>query len=224
MEPIITDDSRLSNALSGNYSFKTGEYINKGFDLFKKDPGLFIGFTLVYLVLSAVISRIPVVGLAGFAIAGPFLAGYFIVAHKINKNETRTFADFFKGFDSFLPLFLVGFVGGIITLLCMLLLVLPGIYIAVCYSFGSMFVVFYKYEFWDALETSRLVIGKNWWSFFGFFIVITLINLLGLLCLGVGILVTVPATFCALYAAFEDIAGSSGKIIDSDLTSTILDA
>ena len=168
---------------------------------------------------------IPIVGpIVNMAISAPLAAGFFIMADKVNKNESRSFGDFFIGFDSFLPLFLVGFVGGIITVLCFFLLILPSIYIAVCYAFASMFVVFYKNEFWDALENSRKVITKNWWSFFGFLIVLGLINLLGALCLGVGIFVTIPATACAIYAAFDDIAGTSGKSVDSELTSAILDA
>jgi len=225
METTASNETRLSNALAGSYQFKMGDYINKGFDIFKKDPGIFIGFTLVYLVISIVLGIIPIVGsIATMAISVPLSAGFFIMANKIDKNESHTFGDFFKGFDFFLPLFLIGFVGGIITMLCLLLLILPGIYIGVCYLFAAMFAVFYKNEFWDALETSRKVISKNWWSFFGFIIVLGLINLLGLLCLGIGILVTAPATSCAMYAAFEDIAGSSGKTVDSDLTSGILDA
>jgi len=225
METTTVNESRLTNALAGNYQFKMGDYINKGFDIFKKDPGLFIGFTLIYTVISAVLAFIPVIGtIANMAISAPLAAGFYIMADKVNKNEAHTFGDFFKGFDFFLPLFLVGFVGGIITVLCLILLILPGIYIAVCYSFASMFVVFYKNEFWDALENSRKVITKNWWSLFGFLIVLGLINLLGLLCLGVGIFVTIPATACALYAAFDDIAGTSGKAVDSELTSAILDA
>lgn len=225
MQTIDTNESRLSSALAGNYQFKMGDYINKGFDIFKKEPGLFIGFTLLYLVISIVLSVIPFVGaIANMAISAPLGAGFFIVAHKINKNETHSFGDFFKGFDSFMPLFLAGLVGGLITLLCTLLLILPGIYIGVCYVFRSMFVVFYKNEFWDALENSRKVIKNKWWNFFGFVIVIALINLLGILCLGIGIFVTAPATICALYAAFDDIAGASGKSVDSELTSGILDA
>lgn len=225
METTTANESRLSNALAGNYEFKMGEYINKGFDIFKKDPGLFIGFTIIYITISAVLAFIPVVGtIANMAITAPLAAGFFIMADKVNKNESRSFGDFFKGFDSFLPLFLVGIVGGIITILCLILLILPGIFIAVCYSFASMFVVFYKNEFWDALENSRKVITRNWWIFFGFIIVLALINFLGALCLGVGIFVTIPATACAIYAAFDDIAGTSGKSVDSELTSAILDA
>jgi uncharacterized membrane protein len=225
METTTATESRLSNALAGNYQFKMGEYINKGFDIFKKDPGLFIGYTIVYMAISGVLAVIPVVGsIANMAISAPLAVGFYIMADKINKGESRSFGDFFKGFDSFLPLFLVGFIGGIITLLCLCLLILPGIYIAVCYSFASLMVVIYKKEFWDALETSRKVITKNWWSFFGFLIVLGLINLLGVLCLIVGVFVTIPATACAIYAAFNDIAGTSGHVVDSELSSTILDA
>jgi len=52
------------------------------------------------------------------------------------------------------------------------------------------------------------LIKKDWFAFFGFFILLGLINILGFLLLGVGLLVTIPATYCAIYAAYEDIVGT----------------
>ena len=51
------------------------------------------------------------------------------------------------------------------------------IYLAVAYTFSSYFVYFKNYGAWEALEASRKVVSKKWFSFFVFFIVILLINL-----------------------------------------------
>ncbi len=90
-----------------------------------------------------------------------------------------------------------------------LFLIIPGIYFAVAYSFSLLFVVFLKMDFWPAMEASRKIISKNFWSFLGFFIILSLINILGILALGLGFLFTIPATYCMVYAAFESVVGGA---------------
>lgn len=64
-------------------------------------------------------------------------------------------------------------------------------------------------DFWEAMESSRKLINRNFWPFLGFFVILTLINVLGVILLGVGLLFTFPATYCMVYAAFEDIVGNA---------------
>jgi uncharacterized membrane protein len=92
----------------------------------------------------------------------------------------------------------------------MFLLIIPGIYLAVAYSATSYLIVFRKMDFWQAMETSRKAVSKEWFSIFGLGIVLALINLAGALVLGIGLLFTIPLTACAAYAAFADIAGVNG--------------
>ncbi|MEK7256386.1 MAG: hypothetical protein AAB316_16650 [Bacteroidota bacterium] len=85
------------------------------------------------------------------------------------------------------------------------LLTLPAIYLSVAYTFAPLFVVFYRMEFWDALEYSRKLITQKWFLVFGFLIVTGLIAGAGIILLCIGILATFPAYLCMMYAAFEDI-------------------
>jgi hypothetical protein len=57
------------------------------------------------------------------------------------------------------------------------------------------------------METSRRLITKKWFSFFGLGLLMFLLILAGLLCFGVGVLVTIPLGSCVLTAAYEDIVG-----------------
>jgi NhaP-type Na+/H+ or K+/H+ antiporter len=63
-------------------------------------------------------------------------------------------------------------------------------------------------EFWDSMEISRKLVTKKWWNIFGFLLLLLLINFAGALVFFVGLLFTIPITYCALYAAFEDIVGT----------------
>ena len=93
------------------------------------------------------------------------------------------------------------------TVIGFALLILPGIYLAVAYLFAQPLVIDKGADFWQAMETSRKLITKKWFSFFGLLLVLFLLNLAGAILLGVGLLVTIPLSSCILAAAYEDIVG-----------------
>ena len=97
-----------------------------------------------------------------------------------------------------------------------LLLITPGIYLEISYFFSVPLVVEKRMEFWSALETSRKLVTKKWFYFLGFRLLLSLLNLGGLLCLVIGLLVTIPLTFCIVVAAYEDIVGlNGGETVDT---------
>lgn len=200
------------NFLDRDYTFNFEKYLNRGWDIFRQYAGGFIGFLVLNIALSISLSFLPEsqerIATTLYNLASPVLtAGYSIVAIKIAQNKSKSFADFFDGFKRFVPIFLVNLVGGLLVGIGILLLVIPGIYLAIAYSFAILFVIEYRLNFWTALETSRKVVGKKWFAFFGFIFVLGLINLAGVLALGIGLFVTIPFTLCAIVAAFEDIVG-----------------
>lgn len=195
--------------LENGYQISIGDAISEGFDIFKEQVGSFVGYTVVMLIISGIASyistRIPFVQLL---VGGPLAAGFFVMAHQIKTNGDTDFGLFFKGFEKFLPLFLYTLVSSIFIVIGTFLLLIPGIYLGVAYSLGVPFVLFYKLEFWDAMEFCRKIITREWWSFLGLIIVVFFINLGGLLAFGIGILFTIPISYCAIYAAFRQVAAA----------------
>lgn len=82
---------------------------------------------------------------------------------------------------------------------------IPLIYIGISYLFADMFILFNGAHFWDAMESSRRLITKNWFSVFFLAIVGGVIVMVGFLLCGVGALFTVPAYMCIVYLAFMTI-------------------
>jgi uncharacterized membrane protein len=82
-----------------------------------------------------------------------------------------------------------------------------AIYLGVSYFFAIPLVIGRRMEFWPAMEASRKLVSKNWFSVFGFGFVLGLINFGGALLCFVGLLITVPLTTCAIAAAYERIIG-----------------
>jgi Protein of unknown function (DUF975) len=98
-----------------------------------------------------------------------------------------------------------------ILLLVSMLLLFAGIialvYISISYVFAIPLVIGKKLPFWSAMEASRKIVGKQWFSMFGFMVVLGLLNFAGALMCFIGLLITVPLTSCAIAAAYESIVG-----------------
>ena len=182
---------------------------------------MLILFTLLLFLIQVVISFLPYPlgsnsdepvpgGILNFAynVVTPALtAGYYFVAFQLARGRDAVFGDFFQGFNKFLPIFLTALVAGILTAIGFVLLVLPGIYLVVAYLFAQPLVIDKSADFWQAMETSRKLITKKWFSFFGLLLLLFLLNVAGAIVLGIGLLVTVPLSVCIVAAAYEDIVG-----------------
>lgn len=106
-----------------DYTVNSGEWIGRGWAMFKKDAGPFIGFLAVVVVINFVLAIIPFIGQIASSVIGPILnAGFFIYAFKILREQSRSFSDFFEGFNQFGDLFLFALVSGLIASLP----ILPG--------------------------------------------------------------------------------------------------
>lgn len=203
--------------LEKGYDFRIGDYVSRGFEIFRQDAWPMIGFTLLLVLINVVLAVIPIIGsLASIAINPALGVGLIIYANRVANNQERSFNTFFEGFNHLGQLIIAGLLVGIFTMLGMFLLILPGIYLAVAYSFVSPLIALGGLEFWPAMETSRKVITKNWFSVFLFLLVLGLIFLGGVLALGIGIFVAYPIAYCIIYAAFEDIFGQDvmGDVIN----------
>jgi len=190
--------SKVEDISQSGFSVKIEFYLSRGFSIFKKKPEFFLIYTALYLL------SMP---LGGFLLTYPLTAGFFIAAQRIDSGKSLFFEHFFDGFKDFIQLTLLMIVQGIILFFGFLLFIIPGIYLAVCYYFAPFFIVFGKMDFWGAMENSRKMVHREWFSVLGLLIVVGIINFLGALAFGVGVLFTIPVTFCASYAAFDDIVG-----------------
>jgi uncharacterized membrane protein len=193
-------------------SLPLSDYFKTGWGLFKQYPTGFVGFCLLYLLIQAVLHSIPYVGaVASFAVSTPLLMGNFIVSTKLLHGQPPEFRDFFTGFQYFLPLLLLSLVAGLFIGIGTLLLVIPGIYLLVAYMFASYLVVDRRLDFWPAMELSRHTVHRRWFGYFAFVLLVILLNLAGAIALGVGLLVTIPLSFCAVTAAYADLFGFQSK-------------
>jgi uncharacterized membrane protein len=82
-----------------------------------------------------------------------------------------------------------------------------GACITAFYCFSVPFIVAQKMPFWSAMEASRKLVMRQWFGIFLLLIVLTLINIAGLIPCGLGLVLTFPLTSCVIAAAYESIIG-----------------
>ena len=83
---------------------------------------------------------------------------------------------------------------------------LPGVYLAIAYSFTVILAVDKRLGFWESMETSRKVVTRQWWRVFGLDRSSPFrSSFSGRSRFGVGIFVAIPLVLGAVTYAYEDL-------------------
>jgi hypothetical protein len=169
-----------------------------------------VGSSLIIIVLLggvvAVQSVFPYLQVVSPFFAGPLVGGWYYHFIRRIRGEPATLGDLFSGFTrAYGNLVAIGFLVPLFTMVGLFLLVLPGIYLAVAYSFVYILATDKRLSFWDSMETSRRTIHPQWWRVLGLVLLGIPFVLLGAAALGVGLLVTLPLIVGAQAYAYEDL-------------------
>jgi uncharacterized membrane protein len=78
-------------------------------------------------------------------------------------------------------------------------------YFFICWSFAVPIAACSQTDFWESLKLSWQGVRKNFWAYLGLLILLGGINLIGMLCLGLGLFITIPITFLATMSAYDQI-------------------
>ncbi|MGO8760432.1 MAG: hypothetical protein ACLQUS_00385 [Desulfobaccales bacterium] len=183
-----------------------------GWDLFKQYHTGFVGFCLLNFAIQLALYDVLFLGVAAsVVVSAPLLMGNFIVSAKLLQGQTPRFRDFFAGLQFFVPLLLLSLIAGLFISIGTVLLIIPGVYLGVAYLFATCLVVDRRLDFWPAMELSRQTITPWWFHYFALTQLLALLNLAGALVLGLGLLVTIPVSFCAMTVAYNDLFGLQSK-------------
>jgi uncharacterized membrane protein len=189
---------------SGTIKASPGRWISEGWALVQADLGSYVLIAFLFFVLSGV----PF-------IQGALIAGFHIYTMKKLSGRNPDIGDFFKGFNFFLHTLVASILIGLFTFLGMLALIIPALVIAAMYKFTYLFIVDKRMEFWPAMQASHNIVRNDYFGFTMFLILAFFVNVLGFLCLIVGLLVTVPVTFAAITIAYKELVGFDQRTLDS---------
>jgi uncharacterized membrane protein len=166
-----------------------------------------LGVSLLIGICAGVIGIIPIVGmLASLFLTGVFYGGLYFYILKRKRGEPTEVGDAFSGFTvAFGQLALATFVVTVLTVIAFFCLILPGIYLAVCWAFTYLLIREKGLQFWDAMELGRKVVTAQWFRVFG----------LGLAVLGLALALSlVPVGLISLGATqLKDGGGAGGVFV-----------
>jgi hypothetical protein len=197
---------KLARLREVGFDFDIQLVLKRGWRIFLEQPLLSISYTMliISLQLAFFFYLIDFTLIYSLLLAPPLFSGFYLVANRISQRQPVVYPDFFKGFLFFLPVVSIWVIGQVLTGIGLVLFIAPGIYL-VAYSFSVLMVQFGGFDFWTAMEESRKLITVKWWKFFLFTLVLIVINVLGALPYGLGLLVTIPVSFYSTYVIFEDL-------------------
>ena len=195
---------------------RIGDIFTQSWEIFKRNAKMMVAISVIYVIVvmvaEFVFSFIPVIGfiLSG-AVSSVMLGGIYLAFMRIEKGETVTVANTFDSIrDVMVNLIIMSALKSLLISIGFLLFVIPGIYLTVSYIFSELLIVDRKMDPWEALEESRKMVTKNWFLYFAFLLTIAVINIIGLIPLGIGLLVTVPLSVTAIVLAYEEEFGRAG--------------
>src|SRR5258708_6404513 len=218
--------------LERDYDLDIGSCIGRGWELVKNNFWPVVGISLLVLFAAGAVNQIiglisrpamqamierrefspsavllvMLTSILSMPVETLFNGGLFRYYLKLIRGETADVGDAFSGFNlAFGPLLLLGFVRGLLTLLGILLCVVPGIYLSVAWFFALPLVIDRQMDFWPAMELSRKVVSRHWFTVFGLILLAGLVSICGVFACCVGIFVTIPIGLVSLMYAYEDI-------------------
>lgn len=145
-----------------------------------------------------VISVITVITNLAFLVLSTIVTmGLIKIFLKFSNNEKGELSDIFSSYPLFFKYLFGSILYGLITFGGFILLIVPGIIWAVRFQFFSYLIVDKGLKPIEALKKSSVITDGARWNLFVFGLLLGGINILGALCLGIGLFTTIPTTMIA---------------------------
>jgi len=201
------DQAKIQRIIDSGVDFDIKEILTKAWEMFKFQALFHVG----YMVLIATIQAFFALYLKDFTflyslfLAPPLVCGFYLVANRQSQKEYLDFQNYFDGFKYWWNLVTANLISSIVIVLGIICFILPGVYLLIGYMFCLLFVLFGGFDFWTSMELSRRLVHTNWLKFFLFGLALLALNIVGFLCLVVGLIITVPMTYLSVYILFEEL-------------------
>jgi uncharacterized membrane protein len=185
--------------------------ISYGWNIMKKNFQLFFYIALTFLAVQIVMHLTRndfitvVLTVVGIVVLIILKLGVLRITLDVADKKKTTYKQLFSQ-ANFFPDFLIGSVlYALIVIGGLILLIVPGIIWAIKYQFYGYYIVDKKLSPFDALKRSGKTTYGHKWMLFKFALALIGINILGLLCLIIGLFATVPTTWNAMTMMYRTL-------------------
>jgi len=189
-----------------DYTFSITAVLKEGFRRSNGAKGTFIGALLLYLLIEFIIAFallliIPQIqdylNLILTILTLPIAVGIIILGISRARDQEIAVKQIFEYFGHY-PYLLLGYIlVTIFTVLGFIALVIPGIYLAVSYTYVLPLIADKNMSVWNAMELSRKTITKQWFRFFGLGIAALFFIIVSAIPFGIGLIWSIPTVYIA---------------------------
>jgi uncharacterized membrane protein len=141
-----------------------------------------------------------------------FGAGLLTMALAAARGREVRFSQLFEGYPHVPSLFVSMLVSSVLVFAGLLLLIVPGVYLMLMFLFYGHCIVDRSLGPFRGLGMSVSVTRGIKLSLLAVLFLVILLNFLGLLCLGVGLLVTTPITLVTVAHCYCQVADRGGAL------------
>ncbi len=184
--------------------FDQMDFLKKSWELFTKNAAVFLGATFLFALIMVVAGQLFI---AQFFLIGPLSLGFYRVAAAAVRSQPVEFSDFFSGFKRFVPACLAGLIIALFSGIGFVLCIIPGLLIGILYMPAYLFIADGEDNFWNAMESSRTMVMNNFVQWLLVFLVLLVINFVGAIPCGLGLLVTGPLSAMVVVMAYDQERG-----------------
>ena len=185
--------------------FSIDEAVKFGWSTVTRNFGLFVVAMLIVLGINVfpVFFDSVVVFIVAWFFTLVVGMGMLRIALRFVDGDRGELVDLFSTFN-LVPSYLIASIAvSIIVSFGFVLLIIPGIYLAIRLHFYGWVIIDKEVGPFAALDKGWAVTRGAFWDIFLLMIVLFLVNLLGVLALGIGLLVTAPLSLVALGYAYR---------------------
>ncbi len=221
----------LGEFMSTSTDWSIGEVLKTANEKQVGFKGSYFAAFFIYAVISIVITLVQeaTVGTAGGVAASvveilitiimfPLGVGLGLLGIRRAAGKETPVSTLWEPYSQAIPLIVMFLLMVVLVVAGFFLLVLPGIYLSIAYSFAPYLIVEKNMGVWEALETSRKAITQYWWRYFGLMLVAMVLIIIGSIPLLIGLIWVVPIVAIATGEVFAKTFGSpEAEALTSDL-------
>jgi uncharacterized membrane protein len=201
-------------------SIPMGEAVNWGWNKFKENAVFLVVVQIVALMLPAFVEHFgkamarnsfmeSIIGLVVFIVTTTLELGLVKIALRILDGKPVEFANLFDSFDLVPWYAVVRFLMIVACLIGLFLLIVPGIMLLLRLWFIAYVTYDERPKGVDALQRSIDITRGFTFDLFLFLLLLIGVNILGALCLGVGLFVSLPVSVLATAYVFRHLKAYS---------------
>lgn len=238
-QPTQTGDDgeygSLEQGIAGDYTFSIGGILSEAWQKVSGNKGtallamlIYVGILLAFGIAASAVKGVLAAAagdtgallgefisqLAQIVVTAPLGAGFFMLGVRMSVGAPASAGSILSYYDRIVPLALTTILCSLMVIIGMLLLILPGIYLAVAYFLAIPLVVDKGLRPWQAMEASRKAVTHRWFSIFGLSLILGLLYLLGALPLFIGLIWVMPMGMIAMGIVYRNIFGASSIAVE----------